>query len=331
MPWPNKQVPQIDSTMRIVVLDGYTLNPGDNPWDPIAALGELEVYDRTPPELLLERARSAEILVVNKQPLTAGDLEQLPRLRLVAVSATGYNMVDLAAARRRGILVVNVPEYGTHTVAQFTWALILELCHHVGRHAASVAAGEWGRSPDFCYWLTPQIELAGQRLGVVGYGRIGRRVAQIGQALGMEVLACGRPGTPPPQDAVAWVDVDHLFRTAHVISLHVPLLPETERLVDARRLALVQPATLLVNTARGGLVDEQALADALHEGRLAGAALDVVSREPIGPDNPLLTAPRCLLTPHMAWAAHAARQRLMRTTAENIAAFLAGQPQNVVN
>ncbi len=317
--------------MRIVVLDGHTLNPGDNPWDPLAELGELEVYDRTQPELLIERSKSAEILVVNKQPLTAADLEQLPRLRLVAVSATGYNMVDVAAARRRGVLVVNVPEYGTAAVAQFTWALILELCHHVGRHAASVAAGDWTRSPDFCYWLTPQIELAGRRLGIVGFGRIGRRVAHIGQALGMEVLACGRPGSSPPRAAVDWVDLDQLFRAADVISLHVPLLPETERLVDARRLSLVRPETLLVNTARGGLLDEQAVADALHAGRLGGAALDVVSQEPIRPDNPLLSAPRCLLTPHMAWAAHAARQRLLRATAENIAAFLAGRPQNLVH
>jgi len=316
--------------MRIVVLDGYTLNPGDNPWDPLAALGELVVYDRTPPELLLERARDAEILVVNKQPLAATDLELLPRLRLVAVSATGYNMVDVAAARRRGVVVVNVPEYGTAAVAQFTWALILELCHHVGRHAASVAAGDWVRSPDFGYWLTPQIELAGRSLGVVGYGRIGRRVAEIGRAMGMDVLACGRGNTAPPGTAVRWVELDQLFREADVISLHVPLTPETDRLVNARRLDLVRRGALLVNTARGGLLDEQAVADALHAGRLGGAALDVVSQEPIRPDNPLLFAPNCLLTPHMAWAAHAARQRLLRTTAENIAAFLAGKPQNVV-
>ena len=226
----------------------------------------------------------------------------MPALKFIAVTATGYNIVDVAAARRRGIPVSNVPEYGTQTVAQFTWALILELCHHVGRHAESVAAGDWTQSPDFCYWLTPQLELAGKNLGLVGYGRIAQQVGVIGQAFGMKLLASGRPGSSPPKtSAVDWLSTEKLFAAADIISLHCPLTVDTERMVDRVLLGRMRPSALLINTSRGGLVNELDLADALRAGRIAGAAVDVVSDEPIRAENPLLTAPNCLITPHMAW------------------------------
>jgi glycerate dehydrogenase len=316
---------------RIVVLDGYTLNPGDNSWDTILPLGTVEIHDRCTPEQVVERARDAEILITNKVTISADALQQLPKLKFIAVTATGYNIVDVVAARKRGISISNVPVYGTSTVAQFTWALILELCHHVGLHAQSVAAGEWTGCPDFCYWKTPQIELADRELGLVGYGRIARRVGAIGQAFGMRVSACGRPGAPAPETAdVRWISMEQLFAECDVVSLHCPLTAETERLVSRELLARMRRKAFLVNTSRGGLVDERALADALRAGQIGGAAVDVVSIEPIRPDNPLLTAPNCLITPHMAWTSLAARQRILKTTAENIAAFLAGKPQNTV-
>ena len=318
--------------VRIVVIDGYTLNPGDNPWTPFEPLGTLEVHDRTEPESVVAVAREADILIVNKCQITSSTIEQLPALKFIAVTATGHNIVDSAAARRREITVSNVPEYGTQTVAQFTWALILELCHHAGRHAESVAAGDWTKAKDFCYWLTPQVELAGKHLGLVGYGRIAQRVGAIGQAFGMKLLASSRSDSSPPKSSsVEWLPTDELFATADIVSLHCPLTPETERMVNESLLARMRPSAFLINTSRGGLVDEQDLADALRGGLLAGAAVDVVSHEPIRPDNPLLSAPNCLITPHMAWTTLAARQRLLQTTAENIAAFLAGKPINVVN
>lgn len=317
---------------KILVIDGYTLNPGDNPWTPLEKLGTLVVHDRTPVEAVVGLAADADIIITNKCPVTAAAMEQLPRLKFIAVTATGYNIVDVAAAKQRGIAVSNVPEYGTRTVAQFTWALILELCHHVGQHASSVQAGDWARSPDFCYWLSPQFELAGKRLGLVGYGRIARQVGVIGTAFGMTVLASGRPGSPPPASAdVTWLDTDELLASADVVSLHCPLTPETDQMVNARQLSRMQRHALLVNTSRGGLVNEHDLAAALRAGQIAGAAVDVASREPILPENPLLSAPHCLITPHMAWSTLAARQRLMQSTAENVAAFLAGKPIHVVN
>lgn len=317
---------------KILIIDGYTLNPGDNPWAPLEKLGTLEVHARTPAESVVTVAGDADIIITNKCPITAAAIERLPQLKFIAVTATGYNIVDVAAAKKRGIPVSNVPEYGTRTVAQFTWALILELCHHVGRHAESVRAGDWACSPDFCYWLTPQLELAGKRLGLVGYGRIARQVGAIGAAFGMKILACGRHGAPPPADSdVEWLTTDELFAAADIVSLHCPLTPENERMVNTRQLGRMQRHALLVNTSRGGLVNEHDLAAALSSGQIAGAAVDVVSREPIVADNPLLTAPNCLITPHMAWSSLAARQRLMQTTAENVTAFLAGKPINVVN
>ncbi|NQU11328.1 D-2-hydroxyacid dehydrogenase [bacterium] len=318
--------------MRIVVLDGHTLNPGDNPWEAVAALGDLTVHERTPPDQIVARARDAEIVLTNKTPLTAATLADLPRLRFVAVLATGYNIVDVTAARQRGVPVANVPVYGTDAVAQFVFALLLELCHHVGAHHAAVHGGRWTRSADFCFWDHPLRELAGSTIGIVGFGRIGRRVGEIAHAFGMSVLAADQVQDRSPQNQpFAWRSVDEIFAEADVVSLHCPLTDQTTGLVNAVRLARMKPDALLINTARGPLVVEGDLADALNAGRIAGAAVDVVAVEPIRADNPLLTAKNCLITPHIAWATLAARRRLMQTTAENVVAFLAGTPQNVVN
>jgi glycerate dehydrogenase len=259
-------------------------------------------------------------------------IDRVPELRLVAVSATGYDCVDVAAASRRGVLVCNVPEYGTDSVAQLTFALLLELCHRVGLHADAVRAGEWARSPDFSFWRTPLIELAGKTLGVVGFGRIGRRVGELAHAFGMAVLAHGRSGAASPAyQPFAWATLEEVFARADVITLHCPLTPATAGLVNRARLHLVKPGAFLLNAARGGLVVEADLAEALNEGRLAGAAVDVVTREPIRPDNPLLTARNCLVTPHIAWATREARRRLLEATVANVASFLAGRPTHVVN
>jgi glycerate dehydrogenase len=319
-------------TMRIVVLDGHTMNPGDNPWDEIAALGELTVYERTPRGQLLERAGTAEVIITNKVPVTAEDFDRLPNLKMIAVTATGYNVVDVAAARARGIPVCNVPVYATAGVAQFTFALLLELCHHVGAHDDSVKQGTWTACPDFCYWEAPRIELADRVFGVVGYGRIGRKVARIAMALDMKVIACDQERAPGSAEGeVRFVDMRTLFSEADVVSLHCPQTPETTGLVNTERLKLMRRHAFLINTARGDLVVERDLADALNNGRIAGAAVDVVAVEPIRADNPLLTARNIIITPHMAWAGQAARKRLMAITAENIRAFQRGKPINVVN
>ena len=318
--------------MQLVVLDGYTLNPGDNPWDSLARLGELTVYDRTPPEHIVERARSADIVLTNKTPLRADTLAQLPQLKFVAVLATGFNIVDVAAARRRAIPVSNVPEYGTDSVAQHVFALLLELASHVGVHDAAVHAGEWVHATDFCFWKTPPIELAGLTMGIVGFGRIGRRVGELAHAFGMRVLAAG--GTrraPPSYRPFEWREIPQLFAEADVVSLHCPLTADNAEFVNRDLVRTMRRAAFLINTARGGLIDERALAEALQAQELAGAAVDVVSIEPMRADNPLLTAPRCLVTPHVAWATVAARRRLMETTVRNVEAFLAGRPINVVN
>ncbi len=317
--------------MKIVVLDGYTLNPGDNPWDPVAALGELTVHDRTPPGRVGERARGAAILLTNKTPLDADTLARLPALRFVSVLATGYDVVDVGAARARGIPVSNVPGYGTDAVAQFVFALLLRHAHRVAEHDAAVRAGRWTASPDFCFWDHAGIELAGRTMGIVGFGRIGRRVGEIAAAFGMRVLACSRRRTEPPAYPFAWCGLEALFAASDVVSLHCPLTAETEGMVNRALIERMKPGAYLVNTARGGLVNERDLAEALNAGRLAGAACDGASREPIEAGNPLLGAARLTLTPHMAWATLAARRRLMQATAENIAAFLAGAPVRVVH
>jgi glycerate dehydrogenase len=320
------------SAPKIAILDGYTLNPGDNPWTPVAALGELSIFDRTPAEQIIERARDASVLVINKVKLPAQVLEQLPNLRFIAMVATGYDCVDAAAARRLGVAVSNVPVYGTNTVAQHAFALILHLCHRVDLHDTAVHAGEWVKCPDFCFWKSPLVELAGLTLGVVGFGRIGRRVAELGHAFGMKVIAPSRSRKNAPSwEPFAWVELDELFSTADIISLHCPMTPETKGLINTANLAKMKPSAILVNTSRGGLVVEADLAAALNRGQIAAAAVDVLSVEPPSADNPLLTARNCVVTPHHAWATLAARQRIMQTTAANIAAFLAGQPQNVVN
>lgn len=319
--------------MTITVLDGRTLNPGDNPWEPIEALGDLVVHDGTPPERVVERARGSEIVLTNKTPLSRDTLAQLPGLRYIGVLATGYNVVDVSAAAEAGVVVTNVPEYGTDSVAQHTIALLLTLIHDPRRHDEAVRAGAWRESGEFSFWLTPLAELAGKTLGVVGYGRIGRKVGQIARALGMTVIASSRtrPAEDQFDDGTEWAEVDGLFAQSDVVSLHCPQTPENAGFVNQRLLARMKPTALLINTARGGLVDEADLAAALADGTLAGAALDVVSAEPVDPSNALLWAPNVLLTPHMAWAAVEARRRLMRIAAGNVASFLAGRPQNVVN
>jgi len=317
--------------MKIVVLDAYTSNPGDLSWAPLTALGPCELFDRTPPDLVVERARDAEIVLTNKAVLDARAIEALPKLRYIGVLATGYNIVDVAAARRRGIPVCNVPEYGTASVAQATFALLLELTNHVGHHAQTVRQGRWSASPDFCYWETPLIELAGLVLGIVGLGRIGRAVARIAQAFGMEVQAFDCAVPPGTVEGVRMVALDTLFATSDVVTLHCPLTADNQGLVNAERLAQMKPSAMLLNTARGGLVVEADLARALEEGRLAGAGLDVLCVEPPPADHPLLRAPNCIITPHVAWATRAARARLIQAAAENVRAFLAGEPTNVVN
>jgi glycerate dehydrogenase len=317
--------------MKIVVLDGYTLNPGDNPWDDLARLGDLVVYDRSDAADVVPRAADAHIVLTNKTPLSRTTLEQLPELRFIGVLATGYNIVDVEAARQRGIPVANVPEYGTDSVAQHTFALLLELCHHVGRHDAAVKAGRWTRSKDFCFWDRPPIELTGLTIGIIGFGRIGKRVGTLAHAFGMKVVAAvGRRHSTPAYEPFAWLETNELFSSADIVTLHCPLTPDNERFVNGALLARMKPSALLLNTARGPLVDEQALADALNDNRIAGAAVDVVSTEPIRAGNPLLTARNCLITPHMAWGSLAARKRLMAATVSNVAGFLRGQPQNVV-
>ncbi|MBC8011098.1 MAG: D-2-hydroxyacid dehydrogenase [Burkholderiales bacterium] len=317
--------------MKIAILDAFTTNPGDLSWEALAALGELTCHERTPTTQIVERARDAEIVLTNKTPLSAETIAALPRLRYLGVLATGYNVVDVAAARARGIVVCNVPAYGTASVAQAVFALLLELTNRTGAHAQAVRAGRWSASPDFCFWEGELIELAGRTLGIVGYGEIGRAVGQIARAFGMRVLASSRSGVPgTTSDGAEWVTLDTLFRESDVISLHCPLTPETRELVDAARLAQMKPGAFLLNTARGALVNEADLAAALHEGRLAGAGLDVLSTEPPAAENPLLRAPNCIITPHIAWATRAARARLVETAVGNVRAFLVGAPRNVV-
>jgi len=309
--------------MEIVVLDGYTLNPGDLSWDDLRLLGTCTFHDRTPPGEIVPRSLPAEVLLTNKTPLSAETLAQLPRLRFIGVLATGYNVVDGAAARRRGIPVCNVPDYGTTAVAQHVFALILELTQSVGTYAQSVRQGRWTRSADFCYYDSPIIELTGLTLGVVGVGRIGKAVANLGRAFGMRVLLTDQPE--------GQTGLETVLKNSDIVTLHCPLTAETNRLIDHDALSLMKPTAFLINAARGPLVDEEALAAALNCGRIAGAGLDVLSVEPPPASNPLLTAKNCLITPHIAWASQAARQRLLRTVVENVRAFRAGTPQNVVN
>ncbi len=313
---------------NIVVLDGYALNPGDLKWDALEALGACTVYDRTLPEERVARAKDAEAILVNKVIVDRALMEQLPKLKYVGVLATGYNVVDLAAAKERGIVVTNIPAYSTPSVVQHTFALLLELTQHVTLHADAVRNGEWCRAKDFCFTKTPLIELSGKTLGIVGWGAIGKSVARVAQAFGMNVIVNSR--TRFESDATPWVELDELLARADVVSLHCPLTPQTQQLINAERLARMKPSALLINTGRGPLLDEQAVADALNAGRLAGLAADVLSTEPPKPDNPLLAAKNCIVTPHIAWATQAARQRLYDIAVNNLKAFFAGRPVNQV-
>jgi glycerate dehydrogenase len=317
---------------KIVVLDGYTLNPGDLSWDGFNELAPIEVHERTEPSRVVERAGDAEFVLTNKVPLSAETMGQLPNLRYIGVLATGYNVVDVKAAKERGIPVCNIPTYGTASVAQHVFALLLELSNHVRIHADGVRAGRWTTNKDWCFTLAPMIELADKTLGIVGFGRIGRQVGVIGHALGMRVIAHDSVQTnPPPFQGFRFATLDDLLQESDVVSLHCPLFPDTQGLINARTLGSMKPTAFLINTSRGPLIVEQDLADALNEGRLAGAGLDVLSVEPPPATNPLLSAKNCLITPHIAWASRESRTRLMRLAVENFAAFLSGQPQNVVN
>ncbi len=309
--------------MNIVVLDGGTLNPGDLSWEPLRQLGVTTLYDSTAPDELVERCRDAGALLTNKVRLPRAAITALPNLRYIGVTATGHNIIDLAAASERGITVANVPAYGTRSVAQHAFALLLELTNAVGLHSESVRSGDWSRSPVWCYWKQPLVELDGRTAGLIGRGKIGDAFARFCEAAGMRVMSVSSRSS-----RAALLD---LLAASDVLSLHCPLTDATRGLLNRETLALCKPTAFLINTARGPLIDEQALADALNAGRLAGAALDVLATEPPAPDNPLLTARNCLFTPHIAWASAAARRRLMEASVENLRAFLAGRPTNVVN
>ena len=320
--------------MKIVVLDGYACNPGDLSWEGLEALGDLRVYDRTSnnpadQDLIVMRAAGADAVFTNKTPLTASILAQLPNLKYIGVLATGYNIVDVKAATAQGITVTNVPDYSTAAVAQLTFALLLELCHHAGDHSLSVHRGDWTNNADFSYWLYTLRELAGKVMGIIGYGRIGRSVARIAKAMGMDVVVHSNHPAPA-NDGVRSVSLDELFDQADVVSLHCPLTDATRGLINKQSIEKMRDGVLILNTSRGPVVVEQDLRDALDSGKVAGAAMDVVSVEPIPGDNPLLGAPNCIITPHFGWAPFEARVRLMDIAANNLRQFLAGSPVHVV-
>ena len=317
--------------MNIVILDGYTLNPGDLSWKALEDLGRCKIYDRTPPELVVERASDYKIVLTNKTILTRDIIEKLPNLKYIGVLATGYNIVDVQAARERNIPVTNVPSYGTQAVAQMVFAHLLNLTQHVRDHAQTVQGGKWTKSIDFCYWDYPLVELEGLTMGLIGFGRIGQAVANLALAFGMKVLVHDVFVKDPLPDNVEFAEIEDVFRRSDVLSLHCPLTQETEKLVDKSHLDLMKKSAFLINTSRGPLIDEQALADALNANRLAGAGLDVLTVEPAQANNPLLSAQNCHITPHIAWATKSARTRLLRTVIDNVKAFLDGSPQNVVN
>lgn len=319
-------------TRRIAVLDGHTLNPGDLTWADLEQLGSVSIYERSRSHQVVPRARDAEIILTNKVPIRKDQMQQLPELRYVGVTATGYNIVDIEYARRRGIVVTNVPVYGTQSVAQFTFSLILALCHRPEAHSDAVRAGAWSRSPDFSFTSFPQVELSGKHLGIVGYGRIGRQVAKIALAFGMRVSVFSRTVKRcESAQGIEWSDLETLFETADVLTLHCPLTKETAGMVNKDSIGRMKRSAFLINTARGGLVIQSDLADALNEGRIRGAALDVLETEPPDEDNPLLSAKNALITPHLAWATREARARLMATAVENVRRYLSGDPVNVIN
>jgi len=320
--------------MKIVVLDGYTLNPGDLNWNAVEALGSIKVYDRTAfdDDSIITNIADAEIVLTNKTPLSKRVLQTATQLKYIGVLATGYNVVDVTAAKDLGIVVSNVPVYGTQAVGQFTMALLLELCHHVGNHHAAVKNGDWTKSKDFCFWNSPLIELSGKTLGIIGFGRIGQATAKMAQAFGLHILAYNRSqDLRLESETLKYVELDALLKESDFVSLHCPLTESTEGLINTNSISKMKDGAFLINTSRGGLIVEEELKQALNSGKLAGAAVDVVSSEPIKADNPLLDADNIIITPHIAWASKEARARLMQTTVENIEAFLEGKPINVVN
>lgn len=316
---------------KIVILDGHTINPGDLSWEVILQQGECTVYERTPKELVAERCRDAKAVLTSKAIFTREVMESLPKLSYIGVLATGYNVVDVQAARERGITVTNIPAYSTQSVAQMVFALLLQLCCHVKEHSDSVKSGAWSACEDFCYWNSPMIELAGKTLGIVGFGMIGQQTARVANALGMKVAAFGRQRKQVDGIDYQWIDsLDELLVRSDVISLHCPLTEDTNGMINAERLRLMKPSAFLINTARGPLIEENALADALNSKRIAGAALDVLGAEPPAADNPLFRAKNCIITPHIAWATKEARTRLINTAGENLKAYLEGSPVNTV-
>lgn len=320
--------------MKIVILDGYTLNPGDLSWAGIEKFGELLVHDRTgfSPENVIRTIGEAEIVFTNKTPLPKSVLIKTPSVKYIGVLATGYNVVDTAAAKEQGIIVTNIPTYGTAAVAQFTLALILELCHHVGEHSNAVFKGEWTKSEDFCFWNYPLVELAGKTMGIIGFGRIGQATTKIAQAFGLNILAFDSYQNPDLENKnCKYATLDELLRKSDIISLHCPLFDSTRGIINKDNIAKMKDGVIIINTSRGPLVVENDLRDALNNGKVAGAAVDVVSTEPITAENPLLNAKNCIITPHIAWAPKESRSRLMKTAVENLAAYLNGKPINVVN
>lgn len=317
--------------MKIVILDGYTENPGDLSWDGFEKLGEITVYDRTPREQIIERIGNAEAVIVNKTPIDKATLEACPSIRFIGVLATGYNVVDVHAAKEKGIAVCNIPTYGTDAVAQFAIALLLEVCHHVGHHSQAVYEGRWEKNADWCFWDYPLIELAGKTMGIIGFGRIGQGTGRIAKALGMKVIAYDEYQNDSGSAIAEYVSLDELFAQSDVISLHCPLFPATEGIINKENIEKMKDGVIIINNSRGPLIHEADLADALNSGKVYAAGLDVVSTEPIQGNNPLLKAKNCIITPHISWAPRESRKRLMDIAVNNLAAFIEGNPINVVN
>jgi glycerate dehydrogenase len=318
--------------MKLVVLDGYTLNPGDLSWDGLEKLGELHVYDRTSTDAIIERCEGAKIVFTNKTPLTRETLSALKELKYIGVLATGYNVVDIEAAKEFGIVVTNIPTYGTAAVSQFVFALLLEICHHVGAHSEKVKEGAWSNCEDFCFWDYPLIELSGKTMGIVGMGRIGKESAKIAQALGMNVLACDHHiDTSLESDTLKYVELHELYRASDIVNLHCPLDDKSKGMINRETIGMMKDGVMIINTSRGPLIVEQDLADALNSGKVYAAAVDVVSTEPAKMDNPLIHAKNCIITPHIAWAPIESRARLMTIAVNNLESFLNEMPINVVN
>lgn len=318
--------------MKIVVLDGYALNPGDLSWEGIKEMGDVVVHDRTSPDQIVERSRGADVLFTNKTPVREAVIRQLPDLKFIGVLATGYNIIDVKAARERGVIVSNIPDYGSYSVAQLTLALLLELCHHVQRHSDSVHEGKWASSKDWCFWDYPLVELAGKTMGIIGFGSIGQKVGDMATAFGMKLLGTARRQSDQShRKNFRWADIGELLEESDVVSIHCPLTPDTEGMINAQSLRRMKKHAFLINTSRGPIIVDQDLADALNDGVISGAGIDVLSVEPPPNDNPLFNAKNCIITPHIAWATREARKRLMDMAANNLRAFVKGSPVNVVS